>query len=110
MCIRDRVYVVGLLLRPGETLVSFLDAHSHLGIEDLVLKNMQVSADGMRATFPPDAAVEVFYNACSAHDAAAAAARLRAQRTQVYRDPLMLTACLLYTSSDPQSGLPSVHP
>ena len=86
------VYVVGLLLRPGETLVSFLDAHSHLGIEDLVLKNMQVSADGMRATFPPDAAVEVFYNACSAHDAAAAAARLRAQRTQVYRDPLMLTA------------------
>jgi pimeloyl-ACP methyl ester carboxylesterase len=86
------VYVVGLLLRPGETLVGFLDAHSHLGIEDLVLKNMQVSADGMRATFPPEAAVEVFYNLCSARDAAAAAARLRPQRTQVYRDPLMLSA------------------
>jgi pimeloyl-ACP methyl ester carboxylesterase len=85
------VYVVGLLLRPDETLVSFLDAHSHLGIEDLVLKNMQVSADGMRATFPPAAAVDVFYKMCSPADAAAAAARLRAQRTQVYRDPLKLT-------------------
>jgi pimeloyl-ACP methyl ester carboxylesterase len=85
------IYVVGLLLSPSETLVSFLDAHSHLGIEDLVLKNMQVSADGMRATFPAAAAVEVFYNTCSAYDAAAAAARLRPQRTQVYRDALVLT-------------------
>jgi pimeloyl-ACP methyl ester carboxylesterase len=85
------VYVVGLLLRPGETLVSFLEAHSHLGIEDLVLKNMQVSADGMRATFPAAAAIDVFYKMCRADVAAAAAARLRPQRTQVYRDPLVLT-------------------
>ncbi len=47
------LYINGLLLRAGESLVSFLDAHGHLGVEDLVLKNMRVSPDGTTATFPP---------------------------------------------------------
>jgi hypothetical protein len=85
------LYINGLLLRAGESLVSFLGAHAHLGVEDLVLKNMQVSADGATATFPAEAAAEVFYNSCAPADAAAATRRLRPQRMKVYADPLRLT-------------------
>jgi pimeloyl-ACP methyl ester carboxylesterase len=85
------LYINGLLLRAGESLVSFLDAHGHLGVEDLVLKNMQVSPDGTTATFPSEAAPEVFYNSCDPADAAAAVVRLRPQRMKVYGDPLELT-------------------
>ncbi|MBS7538960.1 alpha/beta fold hydrolase [Ancylobacter lacus] len=86
------VYLNGLLFRAGETLVGFLDAHAHLGVEDLVLANMQVAPDGETATFPAAAAGAVFYNTCSPADAAFAAARLTPQRMKVYRDPLNLTA------------------
>jgi pimeloyl-ACP methyl ester carboxylesterase len=85
------VYVNGLLFRAGETLVGFLDEHAHLGVEDLVLKNMQVAADGLTATFPHEAAADVFYNTSPRELAAWAAARLQPQRMQVYRDPLELT-------------------
>jgi pimeloyl-ACP methyl ester carboxylesterase len=85
------VYVNGLLLLSGETLVGFLDAHRHLGVEDLVLKNMSVSADGTCAVFPRRAAIDVFYNTSRADHAEAAAARLRAQPMQIYQDPLVLT-------------------
>jgi len=85
------VYINGLLLRSGETLVSFLDAHAHLGVEDLVLKNMQVSADGQTATFPREAAGAIFYNSCTPEDAAFAAGRLTPQRMKVYGDLLELT-------------------
>ena len=86
------VYVNGLLLRNGESLVSFLDAQSHLGVEDLVLKHMVVSEDGTTATFPPDQAGNVFYNCCDPRDAEAAIARLWPQRMKVYSDRLQLTA------------------
>lgn len=85
------IYINGLLLRSGESLVSFLGAHGSLGVEDLVLKNMQVSPDGTTATFPPAAAPGIFYNTCDPADAAAAVARLRPQRMKVYGDPLELT-------------------
>lgn len=85
------VYINGLLLTHGASLVSFLDAHAHLGVEDLVLKNMQVAADGLTASFPAAAAGEVFYNTCTPEDAAWAAARLTPQRMQVYRDTLALS-------------------
>jgi len=85
------VYICGLLLRSGETLATFLDAHADLGIEDLVLANMEVSADGRLATFPQAMAAEVFYNCCAAPDAAWAASRLRPQATRVYADRLALT-------------------
>jgi pimeloyl-ACP methyl ester carboxylesterase len=55
------VYINGLLFRSDEGLVSFLDEHAHLGVEDLVLKNMKISEDGVTATFPQEAAAEVFY-------------------------------------------------
>jgi pimeloyl-ACP methyl ester carboxylesterase len=86
------VYINGLLFRPGEGLVSFLDAHKHLGIEDLVLKNMKVSDDGSTATFPEEAAADVFYNTSAPDQARWAAGRLTGQRMQVYHDPLELTA------------------
>lgn len=85
------VCVCGLLLRDGESLVSFLDAHKHLDVEDLVLANMSVSADGSLATFPQSVAPQVFYNRCTAADAAWAAAQLRPQATAVYAEPLHLT-------------------
>jgi pimeloyl-ACP methyl ester carboxylesterase len=85
------VYVNGLLFHSGEGLVSFLNEHAHLGVEDLVLKNMKVADDGATATFPPEAATEVFYNTSSPELAAWAAARLRPQRMQIYHDPLQLT-------------------
>ncbi len=85
------VYVNGLLFRPGETLVGFLEAHAHLGVEDLVLKNMQVAPDGATATFPASAAGDIFYNCCTPEDAAWAAGRLTPQRMAVYADPLMLS-------------------
>ncbi|QIB35353.1 alpha/beta fold hydrolase [Ancylobacter pratisalsi] len=85
------VYINGLMLRPGESLVSFLAAHAHLGVEDLVLKNMQVSPDGATASFPAAAAGEVFYNCCPPEDAAWATAQLRPQRLKIYSDPLALT-------------------
>ncbi len=85
------VYINGLLFRPGESLVNFLAAHRHLGVEDLVLKNMRVSADGETATFPREMAPAIFYNSCAPEDAAWATARLRPQPMQVYRDPLALT-------------------
>jgi pimeloyl-ACP methyl ester carboxylesterase len=85
------VYVNGLLLASGESLFSFIDAHQHLGVEDLVLKNMWVSGDGVLAVFPRSRAVDIFYNTSRADQAAMAAARLRAQPTQVYRDTLQLT-------------------
>jgi pimeloyl-ACP methyl ester carboxylesterase len=85
------VYVNGLMFRSGESLVAFLDEHAHLGVEDLVLKNMKVSADGQTATFPPEAAAHVFYNTCTPADAAAATTKLRPQRMKVYGDSLALT-------------------
>jgi len=85
------VYINGLMLRPGESLVTFLDAHAHLGVEDLVIKNMQVAPDGKTATFPAASAAEVFYNSCTPEDAAWATAQLRPQRMKVYTDPLVLT-------------------
>lgn len=89
--IRAFVSVCGLLLRSGESLLSFLDAHKHLDVEDLVLKNMSVSADGTVATFPVEAAPDVFYNACAPDDAKWAASQLRPQATAVYGEPLRLT-------------------
>jgi pimeloyl-ACP methyl ester carboxylesterase len=86
------VFVCGLLLRSGETLVGFLDEFAHLGIEDRVLKNMTLSEDRSIATFPASAAREVFYHRCSEDDAAWAAARLRPQATAVYAQPTALTA------------------
>ncbi|MCB4769320.1 alpha/beta fold hydrolase [Ancylobacter sp. Lp-2] len=86
------VYINGLLLTDGASLVSFLDAHADLGVEDLVLKNMQVAADGLTATFPAEAAPEVFYNSCAPEDAAWAAGRLTPQRMKVYTDRLELSA------------------
>ena len=85
------IYVNGLLFRSNEGLVSFLNEHAHLGVEDLVLKNMKVSADGVTATFPAEAAAEVFYNTSHPALAAWAASRLRPQRMQVYHDALELT-------------------
>jgi hypothetical protein len=85
------VYICGLLLGPGETLGAFLEAHAHLGIEDLVLANMTVSPDGMIATFPQAMAADVFYNCCTPQDAAWAASRLQPQPTRVYGDALVLT-------------------
>jgi pimeloyl-ACP methyl ester carboxylesterase len=85
------VYVNGLLFRTNESLVSFLDEHKGLNVDDLVLKNMKVSADGQIATFPTDKAAEVFYNACSPADADWAKVQLTPQRTKVYADKLQLT-------------------
>lgn len=85
------IYINGLLLQSGETLVSFLDAHAHLGVEDLVLKNMQVSPDGLTATFPAEVASAVFYNTSDPDDAARCVERLTPQRMKVYHDPLTLT-------------------
>jgi pimeloyl-ACP methyl ester carboxylesterase len=85
------VYVNGLLFRARENLVGFLDEHAHLGVEDLVLKNMRVAEDGLTATFPQEAATEVFYNTSPRELASWAAAHLRPQRMQVYRDTLELT-------------------
>ncbi|MFD1330807.1 alpha/beta fold hydrolase [Methylopila musalis] len=85
------VYVNGLMLRDGESLGSFLDAHAHLEVDDLVLKNMVVSADGAEARFPAEKAADVFYGACAPDAAAWAAARLGPQRTKVYGDRLRLT-------------------
>ena len=42
------VYVVGLLLRPGETLVSFLDAHSHLDVYKRQLLELLSAVAGCR--------------------------------------------------------------
>ncbi len=86
------VYVTGLMLRDGETLQSFLQDHGALGVDDLVLKHMQVAADGLSAAFPAAMAPSVFYNRCTAADAAWATARLRAQPTAVYATPLRLSA------------------
>lgn len=85
------VYINGLMLRDGESLVSFLAAHADLGVEDLVLKNMQVTPDGETARFPAGAAGEVFYNSCTPEDAAWATARLSPQRLKIYSDPLALS-------------------
>jgi pimeloyl-ACP methyl ester carboxylesterase len=85
------VYICGLLLRSGETLAAFLEAHAQLGIEDLVLANMKLSADGALATFPQALAGEVFYNCCTRADAEWAASRLRPQATRVYADTLDLS-------------------
>jgi pimeloyl-ACP methyl ester carboxylesterase len=85
------VYVNGLLFRSDEGLINFLNEHAHLGVEDLVLKNMKVSEDGMTATFPQEAAAEVFYNTSPPALATWAASRLQPQRMQVYHDPLVLT-------------------
>ncbi len=86
------LYVSGLLLPDGESLQSFLQGVGDLGVDDLVLKNMQVSADGQVATFPAAAAPAVFYHRCVAADAAWATAQLRPQPTAVYATPLRLTA------------------
>ena len=82
------LYISGLLLRDGETLQSFLEAHADLGVDDLVLKNMKISDDGALATFPTAAAAPVFYHCCTPADAAWAAGQLRAQPTAVYATPL----------------------
>jgi pimeloyl-ACP methyl ester carboxylesterase len=85
------VYICGLLLRSGETLAAFLEAHAQLGIEDLVLANMKLSADRALATFPQALAGEVFYNCCTPADAEWAASQLRPQATRVYADTLDLS-------------------
>jgi pimeloyl-ACP methyl ester carboxylesterase len=85
------VYVNGLMFRSNEGLVSFLDAQQHLGVEDLVLKNMKISHDGQTASFPGEAAGDVIYNACTPDLAQWATDRLRDQRMQVYQDRLRLT-------------------
>jgi pimeloyl-ACP methyl ester carboxylesterase len=85
------VYINGLLLRHDESLGSFLDANKSLNVDDLVLKNMKVSADGQTATFPTDKAAEVFYNTCAPTDADWAKSQLTPQRTKVYGDKLQLT-------------------
>ena len=85
------VYVNGLLFRNSESLGSFLETNAKLNVDDLVLKNMKVSADGLTATFPPEKAAEVFYNACSPSDADWAKSQLTPQRTKVYGDKLQLT-------------------
>jgi hypothetical protein len=56
-----------------------------------VIKNMQVSADGLTATFPTEAASAVFYNTSDPTEAARCVERLRPQRMKVYHDPLTLT-------------------
>lgn len=86
------VYVCGLLLRTGETLVGFLEEHKYLGVEDLVIKNMKVSEDGSVATFPTEVAPEVFYNQCTPENARWAASQLCPQSTSIYGQPLVLTA------------------
>jgi pimeloyl-ACP methyl ester carboxylesterase len=85
------VYISGLLLRDGETLQSFLEAHADLGVDDLVLKNMKLSEDGRMAHFPAQMAPSIFYNRCSASDGAWAASQLRAQPTAVYATPLAIS-------------------
>jgi len=85
------LYISGLLLRDGETLQRFLEAHAELGVDDLVLKNMQLSEDGALATFPAEVAAGVFYNCCSDADARWAASQLRPQPTAVYATPLQLS-------------------
>ncbi|MCV7014368.1 alpha/beta fold hydrolase [Mycolicibacterium madagascariense] len=85
------IYVNGLLLRDGESLASFLTANEALEVDDLVLKNMRLSADGETATFPQEKAADVFYNACTPADADWAKRQLTAQRTKVYSDTLRLT-------------------
>lgn len=85
------IYVNGLLLRNDESLGSFLDANKALNVDDLVLKNMKVSADGQTATFPQEKATEVFYNTCTPADADWAKSQLTPQRTKVYGDKLQLT-------------------
>jgi pimeloyl-ACP methyl ester carboxylesterase len=85
------IYIAGLLLRDGETLNSFITAHAALGVRDLVLEAMQLSADGAIATFPQSEAARVFYNGCSEADATWAAGQLSPQPTAVYATPLSLT-------------------
>ncbi len=85
-------YISGLMLRDGETLHSFIAAYDHLGVEDLVLAAMNVSADGTLASFPPNAAPTIFYNRCTAESAAWATGQLRVQPTAVYASPLAVTA------------------
>jgi pimeloyl-ACP methyl ester carboxylesterase len=85
------IYVNGLLLRNDESLGSFLAATATLDVDDLVLKNMKVSSDGLTATFPPERAAEVFYNTCSTAEAEWATPQLSPQRTKVYQDKLELT-------------------
>ncbi|GAB4065986.1 alpha/beta fold hydrolase [Ancylobacter sonchi] len=86
------VYVNGLLLTDGASRFSFLDAHAHLGIASSVQASMQVSEDGLAATFPAAAAREVFYNCCAPEDAEWAAGRLTPQRTKVFSDRLALSS------------------
>jgi pimeloyl-ACP methyl ester carboxylesterase len=85
------VLVAALLLRSGETLVDFIEAHAELGVEDLVLKTMELNADGTEASFPAAVAPAIFYNCCTPADAARASAQLRPQATAVYRTPLAAT-------------------
>jgi len=89
------LYVAALLLRPGETLFEFIEAHAALGVEDLVLKNMVLNEDGSAARFPAAVAPDIFYNRCAPEDAAWASAQLRPQATAVYRTPLAATAARL---------------
>ena len=86
------VYVNGLLLKNGASRFSFLDEQAHLGVATSVQANMQVSEDGLTATFPAAAAREGFYNTCTPEDAAWAAGRLTPQRMKVYSDRLALSA------------------
>jgi len=89
--VKKIIYIAGLLLRNGETLTSFIEAHADLGVRDLVLETMQVSPDGSVAVFPPNAAPGIFYNRCEPEEAEWAASRLRPQPTAVYATPLALS-------------------
>jgi pimeloyl-ACP methyl ester carboxylesterase len=85
------VYINGLLLRDRETPQSFLRVHADLDVDDLALKNMEISADGHSASFPAAAAPDVFYNRCTRKDADWATSQLRVQPTAVYATPLAIT-------------------
>jgi pimeloyl-ACP methyl ester carboxylesterase len=86
------VHVAGLVIRDGETLTGFLESQATSGIEDQVLKAMELDAEGTVACFPPASAPEIFYNCCTAEDAAWASRRLRPQPTGVYGSPLRISA------------------
>jgi pimeloyl-ACP methyl ester carboxylesterase len=86
------VYVCGLLLRSGETLMSFLGEFAHLGVRDLVIENMVTREGGAVSDFPASAAPAVFYNRCSPADAQWAAQQLRPQANAVYGSAPALTA------------------
>ncbi len=70
--VRNLVYVTAFLPRDGESLVDIASKDP----EALVMPNLVMSEDKASATLRPEAVRDAFYGACSAEDAARAAARL----------------------------------